>query len=599
MDYKTIPELFLESALRFGPKKILKYKSEKGSRYLDLSWAELKTLAEDFAAGLVSIGMEAGDRVAILSYNRLEWVIADLGTMLAGGVNVPIYHTSTADQTAYIIKDSGAKFIVVEDKDQLEKVLSKKNEFGQLSKIILIKGKVLSGQNNVVPYVSLLNEGGQSKALLEEELTQRRQRVRTEDLATIVYTSGTTGPPKGCMISHKNTAYALRSIDELLSIDVSANLSLLVLPLSHFYPRMSGYYYNIYKNVPFAIAESIDDLARNIAEVGPTYFCSVPRILEKTHVRIVNRIEKGSPFQRVLFQWAAKVGSRNAKRLTARQRISWLLRAQYAVAHFLVFRRIKNVLGGRLWFVVCAGAPLSPEVGEFIQSLGIQVLEFYGLTETIGGTMTTFDDCRIGTVGKPMPGFEVQLAEDGEILIRGNNFMGYYNRPDLTRETLRDGWCYTGDMGRWDDEGRLIITDRKKDLIITSGGKNIAPQNIENMIKTIPLVSNAMVYGDKRKYLTALITLDREEAEGWAGEKGLAYSSYEDLTQSPEIRNHIQTGMDQINKKLARFETIKRFAILPRDFSQDEGEITPTLKVKRKTVTEKYKDLLDSMYENV
>ena len=415
-------------------------------------------------------------------------------------------------------------------------------------------------------------------------------------MATIVYTSGTTGPPKGCMISHRNVASVLESIHELIRIDPKANLSLMILPISHLYPRVSGYYYNIFMNIPFAIAESLDTLGKNMLEARPTYFTSVPRIFEKVHDRIVATAEKGSSLKRRIFHWAMKIGRERSRRINAHKAPGTIFTLKFRVADRLVFRKIRDLLGGRIQFAVSAGAPLSAEVGEFVQSLGIRVLEFYALTETITGTMTTFDESRFGTVGKPMPGCEVELAEDGEILVRGNNFMGYYNRPDLTKELIKDGWVCTGDVGRWDPDGFLIITDRKKDLIITSGGKNIAPQLIENMLKRIPLVSVPMVYGDRKNYLTALITLDRAETEALAKERGWQFPTFEALTRSPEIHAEISRGMDKVNQELARYETIKKFVILPREFTQEDGEITPTLKIKRKPIIEKYRSLLDSMY---
>jgi long-chain acyl-CoA synthetase len=282
--------------------------------------------------------------------------------------------------------------------------------------------------------------------------------------------------------------------------------------------------------------------------------------------------------------------------LNAHRPLSPALKLKFALADKLVFRKIRNALGGRLWFAVSAGAPLSAEVGEFIHSIGIDVLEFYALTETICGTMTTFEQCRFGTVGKPMPGTEVKLAPDGEILIRGNNFMGYYNKPELTADLITDGWCSTGDVGRWDEDAFLVISDRKKELIITSGGKNISPQNIENMLKRIYPISLAMVYGDNKKYLTALITLDQAETEALASEMGVSYRTFEELTQSREIRDLIQKGITEVNSKLARYETIKKFVILPREFSQEDGEITPTLKLKRKSIIRKYGNLLEALY---
>jgi long-chain acyl-CoA synthetase len=596
MALKTLIETFTDNARTFHGDTIIKHKKEKGGGYTDLTWGELEKATTSFACGLVELGMEPGDRLAILSFNRLEWIVADLGAMLAGGVDVPIYHTNTADQCAYIVHDSGAKFIVVEDPGQLAKVQTRRKELEELEKIILLEGQAPEGDERVISYEDLLAKGAGSGEETTQEIKARSGRVKLDDLATIVYTSGTTGPPKGCMISHRNLAIVLDSIDQLFQLDPRANLSLMILPLSHLYPRVSGYYYNIYKNIPLAIAESIDTLARNMVEVRPTYFTSVPRIFEKIYTRILSQAEKGSAVRRLIFRWALGVGRQRSRLLNAHRPLSPALKLKFALADKLVFRKIRNALGGRLWFAVSAGAPLSAEVGEFIHSIGIDVLEFYALTETICGTMTTFEQCRFGTVGKPMPGTEVKLAPDGEILIRGNNFMGYYNKPELTADLITDGWCYTGDVGRWDEDAFLVISDRKKELIITSGGKNISPQNIENMLKRIYPISLAMVYGDNKKYLTALITLDQAETEALASEMGVSYRTFEELTQSREIRDLIQKGITEVNSKLARYETIKKFVILPREFSQEDGEITPTLKLKRKSIIRKYGNLLEALY---
>ncbi|MFZ5867061.1 MAG: AMP-dependent synthetase/ligase [Thermodesulfobacteriota bacterium] len=597
MSYKTIVEAFVENARNSQDETIIKYKRQKGGQYLDLTWAELREASEAFACGLLNIGMEPGDRLAIMSFNRLEWIVADLGTLLAGGVGVPIYHTNTAEQAAYILSDSESRFVVVEDVTQLGKILAHVDELPNLAKIVLIDGAAPQGDQRVIALADLLEQGRQKRDEFEQELQRRISNININDMATIVYTSGTTGPPKGCMISHKNIAFVLWSIHELIKIDPKTNMSLMILPISHLYPRVSGYYYNIYMNIPFAIAESIDTIGQNMMEVRPTYFTSVPRIFEKVYDRIVSTAEKGSPLKRSIFHWAVKVGRERSRKLTAHLPMSAWLTFKFRVADRLVFEKIRNLLGGRLSFAVSAGAPLSAEVGEFIHSIGIDVLEFYALTETISGTMTTFEECRFGTVGKPMPGVQVKLATDGEILIRGNNFMGYHNKPDLTADVLRDGWCYTGDVGRWDEDGFLVITDRKKDLIITSGGKNIAPQNIENQLKRIPLVSLPLVHGDKKNYLTALITLDRLETEAWAKDRGIAYQSFEELTSCPEIQEHVRQGIDKVNADLARFETVKKFAILPCEFSQEQGEITPTLKLKRKVIKDKYGHLLEALYE--
>jgi long-chain acyl-CoA synthetase len=596
MSRNTIIDIFLDNAHQHPHATIIKYKKKRGEGYSDVTWRELSETATAFACGLAKLGMRATDRMAILSSNRYEWIIADLGCMMMGAADVPIYHTNTPDQCAYIIKDSGSKFVVVEDEQQLAKILPKAKGLG-LKKIILMHGE-RSKKADVIPYSDVLEIGGKNLKTLGKKIEKAARSIDPASMATIVYTSGTTGPPKGCMVSHKNTVYVLKSIDDLIQIDPASNLSLMVLPLSHFYPRISGYYYNIYKSVPFAIAESIDTLAKNMMEVHPTYFTSVPRIFEKVYGRILNNVKQGSLVKRAIFSFAVTIGKMRSRRMNSRGRVSALLGLAFSLADRLVFKRIRGMLGGNLRFAVSAGAPLSAAVGEFIHSIGIQVIEFYGLTETLGGTMTTFEKCRYGTVGMPMPGFEVKIAGDGEILIRGNNFIGYCNKPSLTKEILQDGWCYTGDIGYWDNDGYLVINDRKKDLIVTSGGKKISPQNIENLLKKIPLVSNAMVYGDKKNYLAALITLDKADIEDFAKQHNIADGGYEKMVRSYDVLQAVRKGIDQVNENLAKFESIKKFIILSREFSQDDGEITPTLKIKRKNITERFKMEIESMYDN-
>jgi long-chain acyl-CoA synthetase len=593
----TLVSVFAQNAAKYADDVIIKYKKEKGGVYIDLAWRELSDRVTAVAAGLIASGLKPGDRLGILSANRIEWIIADLATLLAGGVDVPIYHTSTAEQCSYVIADSGCRFIVVEDPGQLAKVIENKPELKKLDRIFLIEGTPPKGDARVMPFSRLAEIGRDEKKTRGAELKKRADALIPDDPATIVYTSGTTGPPKGCVLSHRNAVFVLKSIKDIIHIDGRSNLSLMILPISHFYPRVSGYYYNIFNNIPFAIAESLDTLAANMLEVRPTYFTSVPRIFEKVYARITATASGGSAIKRSLFTWAVSVGRKRSRLLNGHKAMPLTLRLKFAVADALVFKKIRAALGGRLTFALSAGAPLSAEVGEFIHSVGIQVLEFYGLTETVGGTMTTFDACKYGTVGRSMPGFEVKIAPDGEILMRGNNFLGYHNRPDLTAQTIRDGWCYTGDIGTWDQDGYLVITDRKKDLIITSGGKNISPANIENLLKQIPLVSMPMVYGDNKNYLSAVVTLDKSETEAFARHNGIPFSSFEELTKHPRIVELIKNGVDAVNGKLAKFETIKKYAILPREFSQEEGEITPTLKLKRRVIAERYRDLLESLYE--
>ena len=593
---QTINRIFLENARQFPDDVIIRYKCEKGGDFSDMTWRELASLVAAFAAGLQDLGIAPGDRLAILAFNRLEWILADLRTLLAGGVDVPIYHTSTAEQCQYVLHDAGARIVVVEDAAQIEKVLSCSDGLPALERIILMDGLSPVTDPRIMVFEAVLAAGKAAGASRRQAIEEAALAVGPEQLATIVYTSGTTGPPKGCMVSHGNAGFVLASIDRMHAIESRTNLSLLVLPLSHFYPRVSGYYFNLYKNIPLAIGESIDTLAADIQAIRPTYFCCVPRILEKVSARITGAAQQGGWLRRFIFNRAVTAGMIKVACQRMRLPVPLILFWRYRLAKALVLDKVRQRLGGRLDFVVSAGAPLSADVGEFIHSIGIRVIEFYGLTETLGGTMTTLDACRYGTVGKAMPGFEVDLADDGEILIRGNNFMGYWNNPEKTAEVLENGWCLTGDVGCWED-GYLKITDRKKDLIITSGGKNISPQNLENLIiNKIPMVSNAMVYGDAKKYLTVLLTLDPVATEAFAEARGLHWDTLADLTGHPDIHQAIQEAMDGVNTDLARYETLKKFEILPREFSLEEGEVTPTLKLKRAVVRDKYRDRMEALY---
>ncbi len=597
MAFGTILEALAANAKNTPQRTIIRHIATSGGQYQDVNWAELYEAIQNLAAALVDQGLEPGDRVAILSYNRLEWIITDMAVMLAGGVSVALYHTNTAEQCAYILADSGARFVFVEDEEQVAKVLEHWDGLADLKAAVLYQGQHPASERTIFGFKALMDMGAKARPAQAPELDRLLALIDRDTLATLVYTSGTTGPPKGCMISHANLCGVLEAIDDFLQVDPEAEQSLLILPVSHLYPRVTGYYYNLYKNIPLALAQSIDSAAENMKQIRPTYFACVPRVFEKLYDRINGQIDQGPALKKSLLNWASGVGRRRSALILDHKPVPALLGLQHKIADALVFKKIRDQLGGRLRFAVSAGAPLSAEIGLFIHAIGVHVLEYYGLTECVGGTVTTFEHTRYGTVGRPMRGVELKIADDGEILLRGNVFMGYWNMPEKTAELIMDGWCHTGDVGRIDDDGYLVITDRKKDLIITAGGKNISPQNLENLLKRIPLVSVAMVHGDRRKYLTALLSLDQAETLAWAAAQGLATDDFSRISQSPEVRRMIQDQMDAINANLARFETIKKFAVLDRELSQEEGEITATLKVKRRIIEQKFKDMLDSLYE--
>ena len=473
MPFNTISAMFAEQARENANDVIIRYRPRPGGDYVDLRWGQLEEKVVHFATALVARGFLPGDRLAILAFNRLEWLIADLGTLMIGGVDVPIYHNNTPEQCEYILNDSKARFVVVENETQLAKIQACNSNLVRLEHIIVMEEAGPDNDDRIIPWTILMQSGTTKAAEFDVERQERMETVRPQDLATVVYTAGTTVPPKGCMITHQNILFALASIDKMQSFTRPTDTSLLVLPLAHFYPRILGYYFNLYKNIPLALAESFDTLARDLVVTSPTYFCSVPQILEKMYAQIKKTGQKGSKIKQKLFNWAISRGHDHYRRVNVAIFEPMVNRILFSIADHLVLRKIRAQFGGKLIFAVSAGAPLDAKTAEFIQSIGVKVIEFYGLAETLGGTMTTLNACRYGTVGTAMPGFEIKIVEDDQILIRGNHFRGYLNSPDLTRAIIQDGWCYTGDKGRWQD-GNLVVTNRKTDLVITSSGKHIS-----------------------------------------------------------------------------------------------------------------------------
>jgi len=470
MDFSSIHTMFSTNARRFHDEIILWHRPQTGARYAELTWGQLEEMVVCFASALLDMGFAPGDRLAILACNRLEWLVADLGTLMAGGADVPIDPTNTPSQCEYILNNSQARFIVVEDSDQLTRLTPCLPNIASLEKIILVEGSAPSEEAPVVTWDAVMQTGVDKQSALSEARQQRMQQCDPLNLATIVYTSETSGPPKGCMVSHQNILFLLASIDALHNIASQTNLSLLALPLAHFYPRVFGYYYNLYKNIPLALAESHDTLTKDLRDTAPTFFCCAPAMLEKVYADICEAAEKGSWLKRSLFGWAVGIGRNHAKRVNVQIFEPLLNRLLYRIADRLVFAKIRKRLGGRLAFAFSVGAPLAAGPGEFIRGLGVKVVVFYGRTETLGGTMTTRNATRSGTVGKAMPGFEVALAQNGEILIKGNNFMGYLNNPEQTEAVLREGWCYTGDKGRWQYDN-LVLSEYRNDPVVIPGNQ--------------------------------------------------------------------------------------------------------------------------------
>lgn len=587
-------DIFAKTVEEKGHTPCFRYKAE--GTWITLYWDEIYRKVCDLAGGLRRLGIHKGDRVSIFSQSCYRWTVADLAILACGAVSVPIYQSSLPEQAAYILNDAEVKVVFVENAAQLKKIQEVRSELPNLNQIILFDGRGVKNREDGVYFFDdvLVLGSGLGKSVLEEMTSS----LIPEDEASYVYTSGTTGPPKGAILTHGNFISELKALEPILESS-SRDESLMFLPLAHIIARVVQFA-QIQRGFIQCYAESIEKLLDNLVEVKPHFMASVPRIFEKVHTRVMQGVEASSEKKKKIFNWALSVGKKRWDYIRQNKRIPLPLKLQWGLANQMVFSKLHQKLGGRSKFFISGGAPLSPEISEFFHAAGFKILEGYGLTETTAAVAcSTQEDIKIGSVGKPLPGIEIKIAPDGEILVRGGViFKGYFNRPEATKEVLEeDGWFHTGDIGIFDDEGFLKITDRKKDIIVTAGGKNIAPQNIENLMKADPLISQIMVHGDKRKFLSALVTLDPEEVKIFAKSKKIPFQEYADLVKNKKIYNVIQERIEDFNQKLPKYETVKKIAILENDFSIESGELTPTLKVKRKFTSEKYKDILDSFYQ--
>ena len=569
------------------------FRFAEGGQWRSLNWSQVRVLVQDLAGGLASLGVAKGDRICILSRVRYEWTVSDLATLALGAVVVPIYESNTSEQAQYILNDCKAKVVIVENKAQLQKVLAVRSDLPNLQSVVVIDGAT-EGQSQVYKFTDVLGKGRDTGSKV---YTTGLESLTPNDLATIVYTSGTTGNPKGAILHHDNLLSAIEGGSTVLEFR-SSMVGLLFLPLAHILGRVTQFY-QLANGFVHAYAESIEKLVDNIKTQSPHFMVSVPRIFEKIYAKTLQNVENSTPIKKGLFHWALAVGQEWQKAELQGEPKTFGLKFKHRLAHVLVFKKLIDKLGGRIEFFVSGGAPLSPEVANFFSAFGVKILEGYGLTETTAANaVNRFDLIKAGSVGSPLPGVEMKIAEDGEILIKGRCvFHGYFGNEQATKEAIdADGWFHSGDIGEFDADGYLKITDRKKDIIITAGGKNVAPQNIENMIKNDPMISQVVIHGDKRKFLSALVTLDRDEIERYAKAHNITFATYDDLVKQQPIYSMIQKRIEDKNGQLARYETIKKFAILPNDFSVESGELTPTLKVKRKVINERYRAIFDSFY---
>ena len=555
-----------------------------------ISYPELGTTSSELARGLISLGIEQGDRVAILGLTSADWTLADCGTLCAGAVVTPIYHTNSPLECAYVLEHSDARVVFCENAEQAAKVEQVRDRCPALEHVVLFQ----SADSELLTLDGLRRLGSE---VPPEAVTQRLEAVGPDDLATLVYTSGTTGPPKGCMLSHDNFLSTVRMYEQELHFDDTHSLYQF-LPLAHVLARVAQM---VALGAGARIIYWTGDATKivdELGETGPTHFPAVPRIYEKIHSAVMGRIEDGPSAQRRLFDWALQAGGRARDSLRARKQPGLLTDLQYRVADPLALAKVREVFGPHLQLALVGAAPVAKELLEFFDACGVLVLEGYGLTESCAAsTLNIPDAVRFGTVGKPLPGTEVTIAPDGEILIRGPHvFKGYFKNAAATEEALDpDGWLHSGDLGSIDRQGFLEITGRKKDLIITSSGKNITPVNIESELRDARYITEAVVYGDRRPYLVAMLTLDPDESVKLAERLGIG-TDPATIAADPQVHAEIQKDVDAVNAKLARIEQVKRFAILDHDLSQEAGELTPTLKVKRAFVYDKYRDVFARLY---
>ncbi len=595
MNERTLNRMFLNRIETGGDA--VRYLVPDGTAWNPMTYREVGAAVREMANGLFSLGLSRGDKVAILSSTRVEWCLADIAGILGGFVTVPIFPSLLPDQVAYILGHSASRVVFVEDELQWEKVAGIRKSRPGLSTIILLSGDP-KGREGTIGLSDLRARGTEYAAANPDALSRRTEEIQPEDDLTIIYTSGTTGPPKGVVIVHRNYVFSVGAGQEAISIP-RGELFLQLLPLAHSLGRYE-HFMTFDAMTVSAFARSLLTVGEDLHRVRPQVMVSVPRLYEKFYAAILAKMDEEGGLKKKIFSWAVQVGREMSRRKQRGEAAGGLLSLRFALAERPVFHKIRERMGGRLRFSISGGAPLSREVAEFLHALGILVLEGYGLTENGGPTaVNRLEHFKFGTVGKALPGTEIRIAPDGEILLRGPHvFRGYHGDPEATREALdADGWLHTGDIGVLDSDGFLTITDRKKDIIVTSGGKNVAPQNVENLLKNDKFVSQVLVYGDRRKYLTALITLSAEEIGKWAEDNGLPERDTVHLAKDPKVEAMMRGRVDEINRQLASFEQVKKFVLLGNDFTQETGELTPTLKVKRKVVLQKYGGLLDALYE--
>ena len=594
MGRQSIVDYFVENIARMGSRTAALVKTD--GVYKAVTWSELGKEVEILTAGLIDLGVAVGDRVCVMAQSSVEWVIADLSILSAGAVTVPIYQSNLPDECQFIVDDAGATYVIAEDDAQVQKFRRERGRLTSVKKIVQMRGAVSEKDGWVIPWADVRKTNPDSEAI-----TNRRKTLSGDSILTIIYTSGTTGRPKGVVITHDNMLYEGEAIAQIDLVSEN-DIQLFFLPLAHSFAKVAEIAWLSTHHI-IAFAENMQTLRENMSEVRPTLMAGVPRVFEKFYSAVMHKGSSGSGVARLLFARAVTLSQRNGECEAQGNALPWRERLEFMALKPLVFRKVgaglRESMGGRMRVLVSGGAPLSPKIAWFFRDAGIDILEGFGLTETCAATcVNRLNRNRIGTVGLPLPGTELRLDADGELLIKGRGVMReYWQHPDATREVLQEGWFRTGDIAKIDADGSVRIVDRKKDLIVTAGGKNVSPQNVENLLKTDKLISQVVVHGDKRNFLTALITLDVDVLKEFAAHNNLGNGSYAELTQRPEVRKAVQAVIDGFNKQLPSYETIKKFKVLEHDFSQESGELTPSLKIKRKVVSQRYRTTFDGFYE--
>ena len=605
----NLGELFITQAEAMGQQPALQFKENRGS-YRTMPWQELKTLVFEMAYGLAASGLEPGDAVGIFAPTSHLWVAADLATICNGAISVPLYPNSSLNDIQHIMNNSGATVAFVSGESLLKRFLQAKEAIPGLQKIVYIPpladGKMpgdliqQSSRSGLIVSIAELREEGKALSDSKPNLIATRTRyVEPDSIATIIYTSGTTGTPKGVPLTHRNILSVLNDLPGIIPLG-EKDVYLSYLPLSHVFERVCGEFYWLYSGCVCAFAESIELLAKNLTEVHPTIMLVVPRVMDRIYAKVKSGIQGADNRAKQLIEWAVAVGSEFTALNAEGKPVPLKKQLQYWLAEKLVFRKLRERIGRRLSRIISGGAPATSEAIEFFNAIGITVLEGYGLTETSAPTnVNRVNKIKLGSVGPCIPSVQLKIADDGEILLKGPSiFQGYFKDEKATADAFVDGWFKTGDIGTVDSDSYLKITDRKKDLIINSAGKNIAPQRVENVLKTIPHVNQVIVFGDKRKHLIALFTLDQEGALELAHEKGWRFVSFDELRSSSHFNGYLKDEISSRSRNLAEYEVVRNFAVLPEDLAVENGELTATLKVKRNVVAQKFANVIDTLYRD-